>query len=234
MRLTTHPTRGQALAEFALIFPLFLLVLFSIIVFGLYVFYNQQLENAAREAARYASLHSSSAQCPTVARINPLKSVRPDSYHRCDAPENGWPLMTQAARSKIWGMPADQVSLAACWSGLVDASVTPPNADVDPSTGTGTFTDCTINRVNPRTDPEGVACPAPATVPSAYPRDDAKADGDDKASNLSSAVSNNLQYPTTVTVYACFRWTPPMSGFVFIPNQVTLRAIATEALQRQQ
>ena len=46
--------RGQALVEFALVFPLFLMVLFSIISFGLYIFYNQQLANAAREAARYA------------------------------------------------------------------------------------------------------------------------------------------------------------------------------------
>ena len=43
-----------------------------------------------------------------------------------------------------------------------------------------------------------------------------------------------LHVPTTVTVYTCFVWTPPMAGFVFIPNQVTLRAVITEALQRQQ
>jgi Flp pilus assembly protein TadG len=40
--------RGQALVEFALVFPIFLMVLFSIIAFGLYIFYNQQLANAAR------------------------------------------------------------------------------------------------------------------------------------------------------------------------------------------
>ncbi len=86
MRLISRPS-GQALVEFALVFPMFVLALFSVIVLGLYVFYNQQLENAAREAARYAVTHSSSAQCPTVSRIDPIGSIRPDSYYRCDAPE---------------------------------------------------------------------------------------------------------------------------------------------------
>ena len=58
--------RGQALTEFALVAPIFFLMILSIIVLGLWVFYNLQLENAAREAARYAAVHSTSAQCPTV------------------------------------------------------------------------------------------------------------------------------------------------------------------------
>ena len=101
--------RGQALVEFALIFPMFVLVLFTVIVVGLYVFYNQQLENAAREAARYAVVHSANAQCPTVSRINPLLTNRPDTYTRnCDSPEGGWPKLTDAARSKIWAMAPNQ------------------------------------------------------------------------------------------------------------------------------
>src|SRR4051812_25690396 len=68
---TTKNAKGQALVEFALVFPIFLMLLMAIIVFGLYVFYNQQLTNAVREAARYASVHSASAQCPTVSRLDP-------------------------------------------------------------------------------------------------------------------------------------------------------------------
>jgi Flp pilus assembly protein TadG len=52
-------SRGQALAEFALVFPIFLLILFSIIDFGRYVYYVQILNNAAREGARYAIVHGS-------------------------------------------------------------------------------------------------------------------------------------------------------------------------------
>ena len=49
--------RGQALAEFAIVAPLFFLVLFAVIDFGRYVYYVQVLNNAAREGARYAIVH---------------------------------------------------------------------------------------------------------------------------------------------------------------------------------
>jgi Flp pilus assembly protein TadG len=232
-RLAGRARGGQALVEFALVFPLFLLLLFAIIVFGLYVFYSQQLENGAREAARYAAIHSSTAQCPTVSRINPVLTNRnPNTYARCDAPEGGWPRMTGAARSNIWGMAPNQIALTACWSGLNDQQV-PPNADALPADPTAVFVDCTIGGVNPRTSPQTLPCPA-TTSSSGYSMDSAKADGDDKASDISVAPGNNTAYPTTVTVYTCFQWTPPMAGFVLIPNQITLRAVVTEALQRQQ
>jgi hypothetical protein len=50
-------SRAQALAEFALVAPLFFLMLFGIIDFGRYVYYVQVLNNAAREGARYAIVH---------------------------------------------------------------------------------------------------------------------------------------------------------------------------------
>jgi hypothetical protein len=37
-----------------------------------------------------------------------------------------------------------------------------------------------------------------------------------------------------VTVYACTIWNPPMAGFLLIPDQVTLRAVVTEPIERQQ
>jgi Flp pilus assembly protein TadG len=49
--------RAQALAEFALVVPIFFLILFGIIDFGRYVYYTQILNNAAREGARYAIVH---------------------------------------------------------------------------------------------------------------------------------------------------------------------------------
>lgn len=45
-------TRGQALVEFALILPIFLLVLMGILDLGRAVYYSSTLSNAAREAAR--------------------------------------------------------------------------------------------------------------------------------------------------------------------------------------
>lgn len=45
------------MAEFALVAPIFFLLLFGIIDFGRYVYYVQILNNAAREGARYAIVH---------------------------------------------------------------------------------------------------------------------------------------------------------------------------------
>jgi hypothetical protein len=215
--------RGQALTEFALVVPWFLLLLFSVIVLGLWVFYNQQLENAVREAARYAAVHSTGSQCPTVSRLDPILTV--GVPFRCDAPESGWPRMTGAARSKVWGLNPNAVQITACWSGYVDAS---DNADALPA-APNVIQECTINRVNPRTQPNNIPCPPPSTLSGSTTW---KADGDDKASAL--AFANGVHYPTTITVYACYEWTPPMSGFLFVPTTVTLRAVITEALQRQQ
>lgn len=241
--IDTRARRGQALVEFALVFPLFVLFLVSILTFGLYIFYNQQLTNAAREAARYAAVHSSTAQCPTVSRLDPPPQIKPRTYLRCDTPENGWDGggvalgMTAAARSKIWGMNGDQVNVTACWSGYVDPVSN--NYDAWPPTNPpNRFTDCTMRAtstdppVNPRTHPEQLPCPAMTIGPSSTTTP--TADGDDKASDTAVDTSLGNHYPTTVTVYACFNWSPPLAGFVAIPNQITLRAVVTETLQRQQ
>jgi hypothetical protein len=210
--------------EFSLVFPLFLLVMFSIIVFGLYVFYNQQLESAARDAARYAATTSATAQCPTVSHLDPPDSLKKDSYNRCDAPENNWPKLNAAAKSKIWGMRASDVRIAPCWSGFVDPSNNSDALPIPPNV----FTNCTIGGIDPRANPEALSCPPPAMLPSApY-----KANGDDKASSTSAVDAQT--YPTTVTIYVCYQWVPPMSGFLFIPPSITLRAVISEVLQRQQ
>jgi TadE-like protein len=57
--------RGQALVEFAFVLPIFLLLIYSIIEFGRYVYTVQILNNAAREGARYAIVHGSTSLCPS-------------------------------------------------------------------------------------------------------------------------------------------------------------------------
>jgi Flp pilus assembly protein TadG len=64
-RQTRSRTRAQALVEFALIAPIFFLLLFSIIEFGRAVYYVQILNNAAREGARYAIVHGDESTDPT-------------------------------------------------------------------------------------------------------------------------------------------------------------------------
>jgi len=57
--------RGQALVEFAMIAPLFFVLLLSIVEFGRAIYYIQILNNAAREGARYAIVHGNESANPS-------------------------------------------------------------------------------------------------------------------------------------------------------------------------
>jgi Flp pilus assembly protein TadG len=63
VRIHQH-SRGQALLEFAIVAPIFFLLVFAMIDFGRYVYYVQILNNAAREGARYAIVHGSNSFQP--------------------------------------------------------------------------------------------------------------------------------------------------------------------------
>ncbi len=225
--------RGQALVEFALVFPIFALILFGIIVVGLGLFYQEQLTNAAREAARYASIHSATAQNPTVSHLDPWQNV-PPSYARSDAPENGWPLMTAAGRDATWGLDRSKIYVAACWSGYVDPDWTtsgatnwwdyPPPGTYDISGSSVNVASvtaaCSIGGVaDPQNNVSQIACAAGLSTA------DTASDQSDRTGEI---VANS------VTVYACYQWTPPMAGFLMIPNVVTMRAVITEPIERQQ
>lgn len=57
---------GQAMVEFALILPILLLIVCGIIDFG-WLFFNQlSLDNACREGARYATVHSINEDCEAL------------------------------------------------------------------------------------------------------------------------------------------------------------------------
>lgn len=51
-------SRGQSLVEFALVLPIFLLLLFGLIDMARYVYLNSTLSQAAREAARVAAVEA--------------------------------------------------------------------------------------------------------------------------------------------------------------------------------
>jgi len=57
--VTRRSTRGQSLVEFALVLPIFFLMLFGLIDMGRYVYLNSTLSQAAREAARVGSVEAS-------------------------------------------------------------------------------------------------------------------------------------------------------------------------------
>lgn len=218
--------RGQALVEFVLIAPLLFASLAAIVTFGIGVFYQQQLANAAREAARYAAIHSETAQCPTVSNREPRPNTLPPEIpdYDCDPPHLRWPEMTAHARQHVFGLDPSGVRIAACWSGYWDddPAVNPNAYDAPPSKADGTsndFMECTIGGTDPRTASGSIACPAPLTTIT-----------DDMASSL---AHSGVQTANQVTVYACYVWTPPFLGDI-LGSSITLRAVSTEAMQHQQ
>lgn len=67
--LNARASRGQAMVEFALIIPVFLMLLFALLDFGRVVFAQQAVTQAAREGARTAMVAAldptiSTAACP--------------------------------------------------------------------------------------------------------------------------------------------------------------------------
>jgi hypothetical protein len=226
------------MVELALILPLFLSLLFGIIILGIGVFYQQQVTNAAREAARFASVNSATAICPTVPRLDPkgtdsvsgrqgaTAAFEPLSYTRCDAPAAGWPNMVGRARSLIFGFSPASLRVAACWSGYVTSTPAPGYYDVaPPDTDTNvsgqSWAQCQIGGHDPTTDPSQIACDS-SLVGSTV----------DTASAISER--QGVTVGNRVTAVACYVWTPPLAGFLLIPQQVTLRGVITEPIQRQQ
>lgn len=226
----TSSGRGQALTEFALIAPLLLLVIGGIITLGIGVFYQQQVANAAREAARFAAIHSATSQCPTTSWLDPNWSrIGPEIdqtvYYDCDPPNLRWPEMTEHSRGYVFGLNRSGVHFSACWSGYWDGdpAVNPNAYDAAPARADGTpntFHDCTIGGTDPRTATSAISCPAPMTSAS-----------DDMASNL--AASSDLSSANQVTVYACYVWSPPFLAQL-LGGSITLQAVVTEAMQHQQ
>jgi hypothetical protein len=53
-----HNRRGQALVEFALVFPLFMLILFGVLEVARFVYTDNTLSQAAREGARLAAVEA--------------------------------------------------------------------------------------------------------------------------------------------------------------------------------
>lgn len=67
-RLDRHRSRGQSLAEFALVFPILMLVIGGIIQFGVIFWGQNTLTQIARDTGRWAATQ---VTCPTTATVAP-------------------------------------------------------------------------------------------------------------------------------------------------------------------
>lgn len=110
-------SRGQTLVEFALVAPIFFLVLFGIIEGGRFIYHYEMVNAATREGARYAIIHGSNAPdgCISGPMLNPPPP--PNCY---DAPAD---RVRQAVRDAALGPIGD--------GGFTTINVTYPQGDND-------------------------------------------------------------------------------------------------------
>jgi hypothetical protein len=93
------------MVEFALVAPIFFLLLFSIVEAGRFIFYYETLSNATREGARFAIVNGANTLgCPS--------GPPAPSTSACDAPGNN---VVARVREAAVGMPGAGVSVQRCW-----------------------------------------------------------------------------------------------------------------------
>jgi hypothetical protein len=124
------------------------------------------------------------------------------------------------------------VNINACWSGYVKPDVNTTVTDMSEAAGfpladrpavedigggvlvANQLAQCHIAGIDPTTGAGSLGCSVGMTTPQ-----------DDPASDVPG---------NRVTVYACMNWNPPLAGLLMIPESVTIRAVITEVIQRQQ
>jgi len=114
--------RGQGLTEFAIVIPIFLMLVFSIFDLGRVVWAFDNLANSAREGAHYASLHGGSkfVLCAT----GPSLAGAPAAGCPAWSPDSKEP--TRAATRAFLVAPGASVVVTVCYY-----SKTPCSGNVD-------------------------------------------------------------------------------------------------------
>jgi hypothetical protein len=103
--------RGQGLTEFAIVLPVFLMLVFGIIDLGRVVWATDNLANAAREGSHYAAIHGNSkfVTCPT----GPSLSGSPAAGCPTWTPDSKEPTRA-AVRAFLWA-PGTAVVVTVCY-----------------------------------------------------------------------------------------------------------------------
>lgn len=99
-------SRGQALAEFSLVAPLFFLLLFGIIEAGRFIFYYEVLNNASREGARYAIVNGER----TIG-----DSTGPDAGTSSTSDDPTGQDVVQKVRDSAIGIIGSSITVERCW-----------------------------------------------------------------------------------------------------------------------
>jgi Flp pilus assembly protein TadG len=101
-------SRGQALVEFALVAPVFFILLFGIIEGGRFMLYYETLNNATREGARYAIVHGYNSACPS----GPMPATTTVFSACWDEPGNN---VIQRVKDTAFGVLGSSVTVTPTW-----------------------------------------------------------------------------------------------------------------------
>jgi TadE-like protein len=126
-------TRGQAMVEFALIFPIFILLLVGMFDFGRVVWVNNTLATAAREAARFAIVHGTKSSCPVGPPL--AGTVIPVAGTACPYPSPSLQAIKDVAQKWAAGTSAS-VTVHVCYGAVTSCSSDTDGANAFNSRGT--------------------------------------------------------------------------------------------------
>jgi Flp pilus assembly protein TadG len=102
---TRRRPAGQAMVEFALVAPMFFLLLFGIVEAGRFIFYYETLSHATREGARYAIVNGANTLgCPS--------GPAAPGTSGCDTAGNN---VVTRVRQSAYGVPSAGVAVDRCW-----------------------------------------------------------------------------------------------------------------------
>jgi hypothetical protein len=113
LRRRSRSGRGQGLAEFALVLPVFLLIVFGIIDLGRVVWATDDITNAAREGARYASIHGGSEITKTLCPTGPSLAGTPSPSCPAWSPDSKEP--TRVATRAYFVAAGSSTTVQVCY-----------------------------------------------------------------------------------------------------------------------
>lgn len=118
--MTRHDRpRGQAMVEFALVIPVFILLMVGLFDLGRVVWVNDTLATAAREAARYAIVHGEKSACPVGPAPAGTQIPTPDAT--CPYPSPSRQGIKDVAHKWAAGTSAD-VTVSVCYGVVTTCS----------------------------------------------------------------------------------------------------------------
>lgn len=103
---------GQGMVEFALVVPIFVVLLFGIVDFGRVIWARSSLENAAREGARFAIVHGGTASQPCP--VGPTALIPPPASQSCPHPSPSKESIELAAKAFAIA-PGSGLTVTACY-----------------------------------------------------------------------------------------------------------------------